>query len=362
MPVLFPASLDNFTNPTPNDRLSTPTVLHTDLHTDANDAIEALQAKVGINGSLVTGSLDYRVNFLASGSHSPVTLGTANGLSLSGQALSLGLSATGTSGALSAIDYSRIAFKDVVNVFTANQIVDAHAAVGADSVIDYDPFVSGAKSVLSVVETFTTASSTVPHNIQGVISALTANPSVSASQTDYRAMRFEVLTEAGNSQPMRLMAGVYGGTTHNGDNDISLLSGITAIVGNYGGGDIGENNGEYVYTDHYGSGNVTSMSGLYLDVWGGGTIGTLYGIRLSANNDGGTITNFYGLKIDDVSGAGTLNFAIYTGAGDVSLGDNLFLRVIKSGATQVAASAAANELWVTNGHATLPNNVVMRGV
>lgn len=38
--------------------------------------------------------------------HDPVTLGIANGLSLSGQVLSLALSATGTVGALSAIDYN----------------------------------------------------------------------------------------------------------------------------------------------------------------------------------------------------------------------------------------------------------------
>ena len=35
---------------------------------------------------------------------------------------------------------------------------------------------------------------------------------------------------------------------------------------------------------------------------------------------------------------------------------------IKSGATQVAAGAAANELWKTASHATLPDNVVMIGV
>jgi hypothetical protein len=36
--------------------------------------------------------------------------------------------------------------------------------------------------------------------------------------------------------------------------------------------------------------------------------------------------------------------------------------VTKSGATQVAASAAAGELWYTASHATLPDNVVMIGV
>lgn len=40
----------------------------------------------------------------------------------------------------------------------------------------------------------------------------------------------------------------------------------------------------------------------------------------------------------------------------------VFLTSIKSGATQVAAGAATGELWKTNGHATLPDNVVMIGV
>lgn len=35
---------------------------------------------------------------------------------------------------------------------------------------------------------------------------------------------------------------------------------------------------------------------------------------------------------------------------------------IKSGATQAAAGAAAGELWITSGHASLPDNVVMLGV
>lgn len=41
----------------------------------------------------------------------------------------------------------------------------------------------------------------------------------------------------------------------------------------------------------------------------------------------------------------------------IKLGDTL-----KTGATQVAAGAAAGELWATNGHASLPDNVLMIGV
>jgi len=59
MATNFPGSLDSLTNPTGSDTLSSPS--HSSQHADANDAIEALQAKVGVNGSAVTTSLDYKV-------------------------------------------------------------------------------------------------------------------------------------------------------------------------------------------------------------------------------------------------------------------------------------------------------------
>jgi len=55
----FPTSLDSLTNPTSTDQLTSPS--HADQHANANDAIEALQAKVGVNSSAVTTSLDYKV-------------------------------------------------------------------------------------------------------------------------------------------------------------------------------------------------------------------------------------------------------------------------------------------------------------
>ena len=59
MATNFPISLDAFTNPTAVDTLDSPP--HDVQHADANDAIEALQAKVGVDGSAVTTSLDYKV-------------------------------------------------------------------------------------------------------------------------------------------------------------------------------------------------------------------------------------------------------------------------------------------------------------
>lgn len=62
MTTSFPSSLDNFTNPTATDRLNTVTVPHHQQHTDANDAIEAVEAKVGIDFSSTTNTIDYAIN------------------------------------------------------------------------------------------------------------------------------------------------------------------------------------------------------------------------------------------------------------------------------------------------------------
>jgi len=59
MSTNFPSGLDNFTNPTSGDTLDSPD--HAAQHADVNDAVEALQTKVGVDGSAVTGSLDYKV-------------------------------------------------------------------------------------------------------------------------------------------------------------------------------------------------------------------------------------------------------------------------------------------------------------
>lgn len=59
MAVNFPVSLDSFSNPSPTDYQDI--VPHSTQHANLNDAVELLQAKVGINGSADTNSLDYKV-------------------------------------------------------------------------------------------------------------------------------------------------------------------------------------------------------------------------------------------------------------------------------------------------------------
>ena len=62
--INFPTSLDTLTNPISNNTLDSPS--HSGQHSYGNDAVEALEAKVGANSSAVTSSLDYLVKSTSS--------------------------------------------------------------------------------------------------------------------------------------------------------------------------------------------------------------------------------------------------------------------------------------------------------
>lgn len=59
MAISYPTGIDALTNPTSGQGLNSPS--HSSQHADANDAIEALEAKVGVNSSAVTTSHDYKL-------------------------------------------------------------------------------------------------------------------------------------------------------------------------------------------------------------------------------------------------------------------------------------------------------------
>lgn len=77
------------------------------------------------------------------------------------------------------------------------------------------------------------------------------------------------------------------------------------------------------------------------------TIVALQAIRNGADNTGKFIISAYN--------AGSITTVI------TCLHNGVMISNLKSGATQVAAGASANELWVTASHATLPDRVVMIG-
>lgn len=62
MSTQFPTALDTLTNPSATDYLNSPS--HAGQHSDANDAIEAIEAKLGITSSAVTSSHDYKLSLV----------------------------------------------------------------------------------------------------------------------------------------------------------------------------------------------------------------------------------------------------------------------------------------------------------
>jgi len=65
MAINYPTTLDTLTNPTGNDRVDT--VDHAGQHADVNDAVEALEAKVGADSSAVTSSHDFKLSAVVDG-------------------------------------------------------------------------------------------------------------------------------------------------------------------------------------------------------------------------------------------------------------------------------------------------------
>jgi len=68
MSINFPTSLDSLSNPVGTDKVNNAVAAlkHSTQHSNANDAIEALEAKVGINGSAVTTTHDYKLSSVTS--------------------------------------------------------------------------------------------------------------------------------------------------------------------------------------------------------------------------------------------------------------------------------------------------------
>ena len=77
MATNYPSSLDDFTNPTADDSLNSDTVPHADQHANLNDAVEALQAKVGADSSAVATSHDYKIAQLESRSKTNLVMNGA---------------------------------------------------------------------------------------------------------------------------------------------------------------------------------------------------------------------------------------------------------------------------------------------
>jgi microcystin-dependent protein len=76
MAISFPENLDTLVNPSSTDTLDSPS--HSDQHSDLNDAVEALEVKVGADSSAVTSSHDYKIATLEAAQPTGDIVGTTD--------------------------------------------------------------------------------------------------------------------------------------------------------------------------------------------------------------------------------------------------------------------------------------------
>lgn len=144
MTTNFPTSLDTFTNPTSADPLGSSTPKHSLQHSNLNDAVLALETKVGINSSAVTSSLDYKVALAIKKDGTTTTTGIipfALGLSSAGPVSISAFSPSFSFAALSGETLSWSAAGGQITQTFSNGVVDP----------DYLTWVSGLLSFSSVL-------------------------------------------------------------------------------------------------------------------------------------------------------------------------------------------------------------------
>lgn len=99
MATNFPTTLDTFSNPTGTDLLENATTAldHDFQHTHINDAVLALQTKVGINGSAVNTTIDYKLSGVITGDKAVSKTGTETltNKTLTAPVINIGSDATG---------------------------------------------------------------------------------------------------------------------------------------------------------------------------------------------------------------------------------------------------------------------------
>lgn len=311
--------------------------------------------------------------------HDPVTLGIANGLSLSGQVLSLSLSATGTVGALSAIDYNTFNSKlsDApsngltygrnngawVNITgtggSSLPVADTTAIVMGSSDptkllrFEVDGFSAGATRILTppnqnatiagleVSQTFTVnqvidAHAAIGNNatvdLYGSIALTIAEEATGASSTDPLAIRgqyvdLEARPSADASQTS-YRAAEYWSYSVAGDNQpINVLNAFVGGVSHENAGDLAVSNGVEAYIFGYG-GDIDVSTGLYsYSEFGGGTIGNAFAASYELWVYGGTVTNATGQRILLTNAGGTVTNAIGLDISDINFATTINMSI-----------------------------------
>lgn len=132
MATNYPNALDTFVNPSGGS--STTAVDHAAQHANANDAIKALQAKVGVNNSAVSSSHDYKITQLATTAHTHANKTTLDATTAS--------YTTAEASKLAGIE-ANADVTDAANVEAAGAVMESDTSTSAMSfVVDEDDMAS----------------------------------------------------------------------------------------------------------------------------------------------------------------------------------------------------------------------------
>ena len=214
MSTNFPGALDALTNPAATDSLTG----HASQHANANDAIEALQAKVGINGSAVATSLDYRISTAETGLDGKISSsekGSANGVA------TLGFDGKVPSSQLPPLDYiptsergaaGGVAGLDEAGKVPAAQLPSYITSGAVDSVAGKTGVVTLVKGDVGLGNVDNTSDANKPVST-ATQTALNAKQTTLVSGTNIKTINGSSLLESGNLEILSTLPVVVVSTT-----------------------------------------------------------------------------------------------------------------------------------------------------
>lgn len=248
MSINYPTSLDTLPNPSSSDLMenATQALDHDQQHANANDAIEALEAKVGVNGSAVTTSHDYKLSGVTGTDKAVSKTGseTLTNKTLTSPVINVGSDATGdmyyrnSSGSL-----TRLPIGTSTNILNVDSSTGLPAWITNPSAADASTTVKGVVELATYAETIarTTTGGTgaklvpTPDTLTTVLTydyqadsvgtdsyAITCSPAPTAYTT---GMRFTFKAGTANTGAATLNVNSLGAKTIKKNYNVDLLTG-----------------------------------------------------------------------------------------------------------------------------------------
>lgn len=364
MSTNFPAAIDSLVNPAGPDAQAL--VDHARQHTDANDAIEAIETRIGTDSApslaRLSGVSGGQTLIGGTGATDKLTLQGTSGTGTAGATALRAL--VGNAGGTEALSITN---EGVVTVGTGLKTnMAGQCAIGPGTgLVDFPSSILTPPPKAQTISGFSRPDDNVVQWANQVLST-TVNPSANLTKWTYGLLS-EMVTPVSCSFNTSVLAADYSILKRNGSGTGSLYgkysfvdnAGINTVTTiqclgstgyNSGSGTVTQMWGTEGYLGNTGTGTVTTAIcvGAGLSNSAAGTITNAYGVNIGGPGEGwpsaGTVTNAYGLYIGSAVNYGTNKWSIYNGSPAVSyLAGSLALGVTAASA-KVHAVATTEQL------------------